>query len=240
MQPKPLDLRAKGRGPDGKPIYSDRKLFVQLLAFEECEHPDLLVEELTQTDFTAALYLDVNNPRGIALVTASEDPGFFTGPLRRFLADSTFTTLHFNPGLTMMGRTYSLGYEDDLDEILVDRPARRLIDSELKWAIWYPLRRKGSFAKLKPEEQREVLMEHGRIGFQYGEAGLAQDIRLACFGLDENDNDFVIGLLGSDLAPLSSVVESMRKTRQTSEFIDQLGPFFVGRVHWQSGGLTVL
>ena len=240
MENESLDIRAKGRGADGKPIFSERRLYVQLLVFEECEHPDLLVEDLAQTDFTGALYLDINNPRGVGLVTASEDPGFFTGPLRRFLAESAFAALHFNPTLTMMGRTYTLGYEQDLDEVLVDRPQRRITDNQLQWAVWYPLRRKGTFAKLTQDEQRDILMEHGHIGFKYGEAGFAQDIRLACFGLDENDNDFVIGLLGPDLYPLSHVVETMRKTRQTSEFIEQLGPFFIGRVHWQSGGLTVL
>jgi len=32
------------------------------------------------------------------------------------------------------------------------------------------------------------------------DAGLVQDIRLACFGLDRDDNDFVIGLIGSRIA----------------------------------------
>ncbi len=76
-------------------------------------------------------------------------------------------------------------------------------------------------------------MEHGGIGRAYGEANLAFDIRLACFGLDKHDNDFVIGLLGHDLHPLSAMVERMRKTRQTSQFLTNLGPFFVGRVAWQ-------
>jgi chlorite dismutase len=60
------------------------------------------------------------------------------------------------------------------------------------------------------------------------------DIRLACHGLDVNDNDFVIGLIGKDLAPLSQLVETMRPTAQTSEYLEKLGPFFVGRVLWRS------
>ncbi len=76
-------------------------------------------------------------------------------------------------------------------------------------------------------------MEHGGVGRSYGKAGLAFDIRLACYGLDKNDNDFVIGLLGKELHPLSSIVERMRKTRQTSQYLTNLGPFFVGRVAWQ-------
>jgi hypothetical protein len=58
------------------------------------------------------------------------------------------------------------------------------------WAIWYPLRRAGSFEQLSAQEQRTILMEHGGIGHAYGRAGYGTDIRLACYGLDQNDNDF--------------------------------------------------
>ena len=79
-----------------------------------------------------------------------------------------------------------------------------------------------------------ILGEHGTIARRYGEGGYAADIRLACHGLDKNDNDFIIGLLGPELFPLSHVVQTMRKTEQTSQYLDSLGPFFVGKVVWQS------
>ena len=63
----------------------------------------------------------------------------------------------------------------------------------------------------------------------FGAADLAHDVRLACHGLDRDDNDFVIGLIGKELFPLSAVVQAMRKTQQTSLYLDRLGPFFVGR-----------
>ena len=34
--------------------------------------------------------------------------------------------------------------------------------------------------------------------------------------------------------PLSHIVQSMRKTQQTSLYLEHLGPFFVGRAVWQS------
>ena len=46
----------------------------------------------------------------------------------------------------------------------------------------------------------------------------------------------MIGLVGKDLHPLSHVVQAMRRTRQTSEFIAQMGPFFVGRAVFQHAG----
>jgi chlorite dismutase len=88
--------------------------------------------------------------------------------------------------------------------------------------------------KLPPEEQKAILGEHGQIGFSFGAGDLAHDIRLACHGLDANDNDFVIGLTGKELFPLSALVQTMRKTRQTSEFLTQLGPFFVGKAVYKS------
>ena len=95
--------------------------------------------------------------------------------------------------------------------------------------VWYPLRRAGTFERLTADEQRIILLEHGGIGRAFGKAGLGHDIRLACFGLDKNDNDFVIGLLGSKLYPLSAIVQRMRKTKQTSLHIEHMGPFFVGK-----------
>jgi chlorite dismutase len=79
------------------------------------------------------------------------------------------------------------------------------------------------------------MREHGTIGKSYAAADLAHDVRLACHGLDANDNEFVIGLIGKSLHPLSHIVQRMRSTRQTSEFINQMGPFFVGRAALRNG-----
>ena len=43
-------------------------------------------------------------------------------------------------------------------------------------------------------------------------------------------------LVGRDLHPLTHLVQAMRKTRQTSEFIEKMGPFFVGWVLGTSNG----
>jgi len=44
----------------------------------------------------------------------------------------------------------------------------------------------------------------------------------------------VIGLIGKELYPLSALVQTMRKTQQTSLYLERLGPFFVGRAMWQA------
>ena len=57
---------------------------------------------------------------------------------------------------------------------------------------------------------------------------------MARHGLDVHDNDFVIGLVGRDLYPLSHLVQAMRKAVQTAQHIQVLGPFFVGHALWQA------
>jgi chlorite dismutase len=154
--------------------------------------------------------------------------------LRPILNAPGFASLVPKPEYTMLGRTYAIGYEPDLPEAILHRPRRTVLNKDWPWAVWYPLRRSGRFAQLPPEEQRVILAEHGTIGMSFGAADYAHDIRLACYGLDKSDNDFVIGLLGKELYPLSAIVQAMRKTQQTSLYLDRLGPFFVGRAVWQS------
>jgi chlorite dismutase len=229
-----VDVAEHGRSSDGETTSLDRRLFMQLHAYGGAPDSATLVAALASADVSGALYEDVNDPTGVALLTVSESPDAFVAEYRGFLQSSPFAELEPKPELTMLGRTYAIGYEQDLEEALVERPRRRVLDRKLPWAIWYPLRRAGSFEQLSRREQDTILMEHGGIGMAFGRAGLGYDIRLACHGLDRNDNDFVIGLLGPELHPLSVIVQRMRKTKQTSLHLERLGPFFVGRVAWQS------
>ena len=230
------DVVEHGRTAEGEPTSLDRRLYMQLHAFGGVRDSRVLVSALGEAGVEGVLYDDVNDPSGVALLTLSETPDFFVTTVRSFLGAPPFSELVHKPELTMFGRTYALGYEEDLEETLVERPRRRVLDHALAWAIWYPLRRSGSFEQLSRSEQDVVLMEHGGVGMSFGRAGLGYDIRLACHGLDQADNDFVVGLLGPELHPLSIIVQRMRKTRQTSLHLERLGPFFVGRVAWQSPG----
>lgn len=228
------DVLEHGRTREGQETSSDRRLFMQFLAFGDCRDAAALVHSLNEAAVHGVLYEDVNDPRGVGLLTYSEDPDYFIDHMRPFLNGPRFGNLRPKPEYTMLGRTYAIGYEPDLDEALIERPRRRVTDPDLRWAIWYPLRRAGSFEQLSADEQRTILMEHGGIGRAFGKAGHGYDIRLACHGLDKNDNDFVVGLVGPRLHPLSIIVQRMRKTKQTSLHLERLGPFFIGRVLWQS------
>lgn len=228
------DLREKGGVKDGQPQAMDRRLFMQFHAFTGCRDSRPLTEALDSAKFPSVLYHDINDPQGVGLLTMNEEPDFFVEPLRELLNHEPFNDLTHKPHYTMFGRTYSIGYEPDLNESLFTRPRSNVLNPEWPWAVWYPLRRKGSFVALDDKEQRDILMEHGTIGRSYGEADLAHDVRLACHGLDAEDNDFVIGLIGKELHPLSAIVQRMRTTKQTSQYLEKLGPFWIGKAVWQS------
>lgn len=224
----PPDLSEKGGLKGGEPQRSDRRLYMQLLVFGECPDSDAVAADLGQLPIDTVVYQELNDATGVGILSLAEDPNEFldtVAPAVKRLARG----LVAKPEYSMFGRTYSLGYEPDLQDALTGRPRRTALNPEWRWGIWYPLRRSGAFAQLPEEQQRTILAEHGAIGMTFSAGDYAHDIRLACHGLDRSDNDFVIGLIGKDLFPLSAVVQSMRKTQQTSLYLDRLGPFFVGR-----------
>lgn len=229
------DLREKGLR-EGQPVFLDRRLFMKFTAYGGCRDPGAAIEAVARSGLAGALYVDANDPQGLGLMAMSEDPDYFATTFRELLNRAPFADLRHKPEFDMLGRTYSIGYEPDLEDALFTRPTTRIVDPALRWAVWYPLRRAKSFAALDADHQRRVFAEHGTLGKRFGAAGHAYDVRLACHGLDRNDNDFIIGLLGRDLFPLSAVVQAMRRTEQTARYLESLGPFFVGRVGWQSGG----
>ena len=239
-EPVVVDVSERAGMHTGQPQVLHTRLFMQLLAFS-CDGklaPSTAVQRLKielqarQSPYT--IYEDVNDPRGVALLTFGDDASIFLDRVRPLLTAPPFAPLAQKPEYTMFGRTYSLGYEPDLIDVLLHRPRRTVLNRAWPWAVWYPLRRSGRFAQLPPEEQRVILAEHGAIGMSFGSADFAHDIRLACHGLDKSDNDFIVGLIGKDLYPLSAIVQAMRKTQQTALYLERLGPFFVGRAVWQS------
>lgn len=226
---EPPDLSEKGGLKNGEAQRSDTRLFVQLLVFTGCHDAKAAAVHLSSLPIESVVYEDLNDPAGIGVLAHGTDPNAFVDALRPALTRGPFSAFTQRPELTMFGRSYALGYEPDLHETLVERPRRNIMNPDWRWGVWYPLRRSGGFAQLPPERQRAILAEHGAIGMAFGAGDYAHDIRLACHGLDRADNDFVVGLVGRELFPLSAVVQAMRKTQQTALYLDRLGPFFVGR-----------
>ena len=228
------DLSEHGAPVRGQAQTSDIRLFVQLQVFTECLDVSPVVEAVRRSGLVAAVYANLNDPRGIGVVAMDEDPTMFADSFRALLIASPFDLLTPVPDFTMIGRTYAQGREADLSDFLLHRVPRNILNPNAPWAVWYPLRRTGAYNRLPRADQGKIMMEHGMLGRRYGEAGYAADVRLECHGIDRDDNEFVIGLIGSDLLPLSKLVREMRATRQTAEFIQAMGPFFVGRALYQA------
>ena len=114
-----IDMNERGAERDGRPQAMDRRLFMQFLGFHtSAATPRMGVESLasafTERRIAAVVYDDVNDPRGLGVLTWSENPAHFVTAVRPLLGDAA-RGLTLRPELTMLGRTYSTGYEQDLD-----------------------------------------------------------------------------------------------------------------------------
>ncbi len=231
-----IDVNEHGGKKDGVKQTMNRRLFMQLLVFRVPRGVDAdgvaqeLVKLLSERRIPGVVYADTVDPRSVGLLTWSEDAAHFVRVVRPLFNEGSLAHVEFRSEFAMLGRTYSTGHEPELEWSLLRRPIENVTNEAYRWHVWYPLRRKGMFAKLEPIDQSHILREHAALGMAYGQAELATDVRLACHGIDAGDNEFVIGLVGRELHPLSHLVQAMRKTRQTSEFIEKMGPFFVGYV----------
>lgn len=229
-----IDVNEYGGKKDGEKQSANRRLFMQLLVFdlpagEGASTVKALEAALAERKLGAVIYADTMDPRGVGLLTWGEDPARFVTEVRP-LFESVLKRATMRNEFGMIGRTYALGHEPELLDWLLEHPVRNVLNAATPWHVWYPLRRSGAFSRLEPQEVGPMMREHGQIGHAYGQAGLAADVRLACHGLDAKDNEFIIGIVSKTLHPLSHLVQTMRKTRQTSEYIAQMGPFFVGHV----------
>ena len=117
-----VDIHEKGRSATGEVIVSDRRLFMQFHAFDACAEPSGLIQSLEHHRVQGALYLDINDPQGVGLITYSESPDYFLDDVRAILTQSPFCDLVAKPEYTMFGRTYAIGYEPDLDETPRESP----------------------------------------------------------------------------------------------------------------------
>jgi len=121
-----VDISEKGKLNE-QTISLNRRLFMQLLVFTDAFDTDALVAALVKAGIHGVLYLDLNHPYGVGLLTFSEEPDYFVGNVRRLLNQEPFDLLTPRPEMTMLGRSYSLGYEADLERTLITRPIERSI-----------------------------------------------------------------------------------------------------------------
>src|SRR5262245_61498636 len=92
-----LDLREKGGHRDGTQQTSERRLFVQFMAFGECEDPAAVGRGLESAGLTGAVYADVHDPRGIGVVVLDENPEVFVTALRELWLKPPLASLRVRP-----------------------------------------------------------------------------------------------------------------------------------------------
>jgi chlorite dismutase len=238
----PPELREVG-APDsitGERQFMTRRLYMQLRVLDV----DLSKMELTKfletlktllSSMPSVMYMDAVSNNSVGVLIWSEDPSDFVTRLNPILSNKSLAPYFTErSGWTMFGKTYSNGHEKDLEEFLFKKPIRNATRDDWDWGIWYPLRRKGPFYIQPPEDQCSMLLTHAAIGKAFSDLNAAHDIRLKSFGMDPDDNEYIVGLVGDDFHGLSRVVEEMRKTKHTAEYLESLGPFFVGKKVWKS------
>src|SRR5688500_14918964 len=109
--PEPPDLAERGGMKNGQPQRSDDRLFMQLLVYGGCRDSRAMSDALSNAGVQGVVYEDANDPNGIAILSLTTDPNFFLDTMRPVLNGRAFTSLEPKPDLTMLGRTYALGYE---------------------------------------------------------------------------------------------------------------------------------
>ena len=96
---------------DGQPQRSDERLFMQFFAFGGCPDPKPLADALARADIAGVLYEDVNDPRGVGLLTFDRDPGYFVDRVRPLVNSGPFAAARraISSGVSMPGISVAPG-----------------------------------------------------------------------------------------------------------------------------------
>src|SRR5262249_417500 len=100
--PEPPDIEEKGGMKEGKPQKLNQRLFSPLLGFGACANTPALAKAMADAGLAGVVYEDVNDPRGVALLTFNEEPGYFLDRVRPLLNREPFASLVQKPEYTML------------------------------------------------------------------------------------------------------------------------------------------
>src|SRR5260221_4004361 len=97
------DLLETGAPQQGAPQTLGRRLFCQLHVFTGCLDAAPVVEAALSSRLDAAVYADVNDPRGVGVLVMSEDPAVLTGAAQELLTRPPLSSLTTAPDLNIIG-----------------------------------------------------------------------------------------------------------------------------------------
>src|SRR3984885_9361859 len=144
-----IDVNEYGGKKEGERQAMNRRLFMQLLVFDAPggQSGDVLSAQvaglLRERKIPGVVYADAVAPRGVGLLTWSDDPAHFAHAVRQLFSTPSLLPVVMRPGWAMIGRTYGQGHEPDLEHVLLRRPVENAMNGDLPWHVWYPLRRTG-------------------------------------------------------------------------------------------------
>ena len=101
---EPLDLSERGGLKDGEPQRSDERLFMQLLVFTGCRDVRAVRAHIAALDVDGVVYEDLNDPLGVAVLTASTNPDVFIDVIRPAVVSGPMEGLTQKPQFSMFGR----------------------------------------------------------------------------------------------------------------------------------------
>src|SRR4051812_49048669 len=107
-----IDVNEYGGKKDGERQAMNRRLFMQLLAFSAPAgvDPARIGEAakglLESKKVDGVVYADTMNPRGLALLTWSEDPAHFVRAVRPLFGEGPLATVEMRHDFGMIGRAY--------------------------------------------------------------------------------------------------------------------------------------
>src|SRR5690606_8653873 len=95
----------------------DQRLFMQLIVVSALDRSKnlgiSLGEEIHSRGVGVVVYEDVCDPLGYGILTYSTNPAVFTEKVRPAMRTESLGDYEVRHDLSMMGRTYSTGYEQD-------------------------------------------------------------------------------------------------------------------------------
>lgn len=237
----PIDVNEYGGKRDGVRQQSNRRLFMQLMVFDVPTGGDAdtaarqLGAALRDRAIPGVVYADTMDPRGVGLLTWSEDPALFATKVRTLFNEpfepmNQLRHVSVRREFGMLGRTYSTGHEPDLADTLMHRPIRQVLNESHTWARLVPAAPHRGVCQARPAR---AVGDPPRA--RRARDGLRRDRPRprcsACVPRPRRGRQRVRHRsVGPELHPLSHLVQAMRKTKQTSEYIAKMGPFFVGHV----------
>src|SRR5271169_1402304 len=129
-----IDVLEHGGKKDGERQSLDRRLFMQLLVLDApAGHSGdsvagALATLLRERGVRGVVYADTQDPRGVGLLTWSDDPAHFVRVVRPLFSAPALAPVATRRGWAMLGRTYGQGHEPDLAHVLLQRPVDQVMN----------------------------------------------------------------------------------------------------------------